>query len=396
MSNLDLLLQASIIVESEKLHVMEKFFAVGRELKLSIGGRVARWRTLQELLLSGESTIISRKERKLGRNDPQLTRYMQDYDSLIAAVIQIYKQEAELLHAVKHEVIDVFMARNEFLRSGGNGAETTTNWEAAAVNSEPAPAGHERQQDMCGAEKRDKPNIDCGVNCDDSPTKCRTTPDSEETVEPKAKTEETLDRGQGLKIRIPLVRQDGPTYRAVEREAPVNGTAINRANLSEPSVKGDEEDASEDVGGLLVEKHKRTGGSVADGNQSAMVGAATTPVRGEDTVASRMPRRHRKRRCCESEGDGVPFKRRRVNWTQDENKVFIGLVKQFQPLGETEMRRRLARHFSPRRTHEQCANHLRILRAKGVLPPGGEAGSNDAVGANVRTDAPVTRSKGSQ
>lgn len=396
MNNLDLLLEASIIVESEKLHVMDKFSAVGRELKSSIGGRVTGWKILQELLRSGESTILSRKERKLGPNDPQLKRYLEDYDSLIASVIQIYTQEAELLHAVKREIIDVFVAKNEFMRSGGNSAEDETKLEGTGLNNQPAPAAGERQESTCGSDERCEPNTSGGADYDDNPTKCRTTPESEEMAEPKAKSQVSVDKGHALKIRIPVVRQDGPERRAVEKEVPVKGTAIRTRNLTEPCSKGDSKDASGDVGLLLVEKYRLSGGSGADGSQSEVGAAEKATVQSEETVASRVPRRHRKRRSFESEGDAVPSKRRRINWTQDENRVFIGLVRQFQPLGEMEMRRRLARHFSPRRTHEQCANHLRILRAKGVLPPGGEAGGNEGGGASVSADAPVTRSKGSQ
>lgn len=61
-------------------------------------------------------------------------------------------------------------------------------------------------------------------------------------------------------------------------------------------------------------------------------------------------------------------KRRRDNWTTEENDVFINLVIENQAMEEMALRRMLAKRFSPRRTHEQCANHLRILRAQGRLP----------------------------
>lgn len=61
-------------------------------------------------------------------------------------------------------------------------------------------------------------------------------------------------------------------------------------------------------------------------------------------------------------------KRRRDNWTEEENVVFMTMVLENGKMEEMDLRRKLARHFSPRRTHEQCANHLRILRAQKKLP----------------------------
>ena len=61
-------------------------------------------------------------------------------------------------------------------------------------------------------------------------------------------------------------------------------------------------------------------------------------------------------------------KRKRDNWTESENLRFIKTVIDNSHLEEMDLRRLLAKSFSPRRTHEQCANHLRILRAQGKLP----------------------------
>lgn len=61
-------------------------------------------------------------------------------------------------------------------------------------------------------------------------------------------------------------------------------------------------------------------------------------------------------------------KRKRDNWTDGENLNFMKVVISNSELEEMELRRLLAKTFSPRRTHEQCANHLRILRAQGKLP----------------------------
>lgn len=61
-------------------------------------------------------------------------------------------------------------------------------------------------------------------------------------------------------------------------------------------------------------------------------------------------------------------KRRRDNWTDEENNEFTAIVLTNQNIDEMSLRRKLARKFSPRRTHEQCANHLRILRSQNKLP----------------------------
>lgn len=61
-------------------------------------------------------------------------------------------------------------------------------------------------------------------------------------------------------------------------------------------------------------------------------------------------------------------KRRRDNWSEDENKAFTRMVLGSLDLEEMALRRMLAKHFAPRRTHEQCSNHLRILRAQNKLP----------------------------
>lgn len=68
-------------------------------------------------------------------------------------------------------------------------------------------------------------------------------------------------------------------------------------------------------------------------------------------------------------------KRRRDNWTEQENGEFSKLVLENQSLEEMDLRRMLAKKFSPRRSHEQCANHLRILRAQGKLPASKEDGA---------------------
>lgn len=61
-------------------------------------------------------------------------------------------------------------------------------------------------------------------------------------------------------------------------------------------------------------------------------------------------------------------KRRRDNWTDEDNNAFLAVVHANAGIGETALRKTLARKFAPRRTHEQCVNHLRILRATGRLP----------------------------
>lgn len=71
-------------------------------------------------------------------------------------------------------------------------------------------------------------------------------------------------------------------------------------------------------------------------------------------------------------------KRKRDNWTEDENNEFMRLVVENASMEEMELRRMLTRRFQPRRSHEQCANHLRILRAQFRLP----AAKEEADGAS--------------
>lgn len=65
-------------------------------------------------------------------------------------------------------------------------------------------------------------------------------------------------------------------------------------------------------------------------------------------------------------------KRRRLNWSAEDNYLFMKIVNENKSIGEARIRRKLAETFADRRTHEQCANHLRILRAQGKLPPAEE------------------------
>lgn len=67
-----------------------------------------------------------------------------------------------------------------------------------------------------------------------------------------------------------------------------------------------------------------------------------------------------------------PKKRKRVNWSQKDNERFMNLVLGNQHLAEVELRRLIACEFRNSRSHEQCANHLRILRSQQKLPPSKE------------------------
>lgn len=67
-----------------------------------------------------------------------------------------------------------------------------------------------------------------------------------------------------------------------------------------------------------------------------------------------------------------PKKRKRVNWSQADNERFMALVLGNQHLAEVELRRLIACEFRSSRSHEQCANHLRILRSQQKLPPSKE------------------------
>lgn len=61
-------------------------------------------------------------------------------------------------------------------------------------------------------------------------------------------------------------------------------------------------------------------------------------------------------------------KRKRENWSKEDNDIFIQLCIDNEGLEEMELRRLIARTFRPARTHEQCANHLRILRQAKRVP----------------------------
>lgn len=81
---------------------------------------------------------------------------------------------------------------------------------------------------------------------------------------------------------------------------------------------------------------------------------------GGINVPVKLPRCGRSRR--------LPPKRRRVNWSLEDNLLFISIVKENRHIGEARIRRLLAETFAGRRSHEQCANHLRILRSQGKVP----------------------------
>lgn len=72
--------------------------------------------------------------------------------------------------------------------------------------------------------------------------------------------------------------------------------------------------------------------------------------------------------------EGVTFvktkahRRKRENWTMADNMVFLEVVSEYPLVSEPDLRRKIAEKFKGRRTHEQCANHLRILRMKGQFP----------------------------
>lgn len=119
-----------------------------------------------------------------------------------------------------------------------------------------------------------------------------------------------------------------------------------------------------------IELERRGVGSPGGGIGSDVSGGAVAvgidEAEGEGDEETRT-----KRRKTRSNGVG---KRRRDNWTAAENDDFLRLVHENEGMDEMELRRMLAKHFAPRRTHEQCANHLRILRAQNKVPPAvGEA-----------------------
>lgn len=92
--------------------------------------------------------------------------------------------------------------------------------------------------------------------------------------------------------------------------------------------------------------------------------------RGDGNRGDARRRPPRERGGGSGSGGGGSERRRRDNWTEQENEVFVDMVTAHLDAEEMDLRRMLARHFAPRRTHEQCANHLRILRNTGKLPRG--------------------------
>lgn len=117
-----------------------------------------------------------------------------------------------------------------------------------------------------------------------------------------------------------------------------------------------------------------TGGSQSSGSQlTGPEGSGVLVVRA-GSESETTPCETGSRRKSSRKGRGGPSKRRRDNWTAAENSSFLALVRQNEGMEEMDLRRMLAKHFAPRRTHEQCANHLRILRAQKKVPPAiGEA-----------------------
>lgn len=108
------------------------------------------------------------------------------------------------------------------------------------------------------------------------------------------------------------------------------------------------------------------GGGIGSDVSGGAVAVGVDEGYGEGDEEARTKRR-------KTRSNGVA-KRRRDNWTATENDDFLRLVHENEGMDEMELRRMLAKHFAPRRTHEQCANHLRILRAQNKVPPAvGEA-----------------------
>lgn len=58
----------------------------------------------------------------------------------------------------------------------------------------------------------------------------------------------------------------------------------------------------------------------------------------------------------------------RDNWTAEENCEFVDIVQTNAGMEEMNLRRMLATKLAPRRTHEECVSHLRVLRLLGRLP----------------------------
>lgn len=61
-------------------------------------------------------------------------------------------------------------------------------------------------------------------------------------------------------------------------------------------------------------------------------------------------------------------KRKRENWSDEDNQEFIKTCNDNEGMEEMQLRRLLTRKFSPGRTYEQCVNHLRILRYSQKIP----------------------------
>lgn len=137
----------------------------------------------------------------------------------------------------------------------------------------------------------------------------------------------------------------------------------------------DEEDEEDDVydcnktlpNKLLRRRERASSSSDEDGKEGGGLHGGDAGRVG--SIAVRMGTRSSRRGRSSCGGNA---KRKRDNWTGEENGVFMRMVVDNLEMEEMDLRRMLARHFAPRRTHEQCANHLRILRAQKKLPPARE------------------------
>eukprot|EP00737_Agarophyton_chilense_P001962 gb/GEZJ01002217.1/.p1 GENE.gb/GEZJ01002217.1/~~gb/GEZJ01002217.1/.p1 ORF type:complete len:366 (-),score=42.41 gb/GEZJ01002217.1/:62-1159(-) len=118
MSNLDLLIQASVLVESKKLHSMDKFEALHGELNASVEARMSTWAAISDLLSSAQCTLHYLKQLKQRKEVHfKMHECEKEFSCILSSVLQLYNQERKLLHAVKRQIIDVFAGKNGLAQS---------------------------------------------------------------------------------------------------------------------------------------------------------------------------------------------------------------------------------------------------------------------------------------
>lgn len=164
---------------------------------------------------------------------------------------------------------------------------------------------------------------------------------------------------------FPVIKRHGPRMSAIRnRSELVRGSDPEDSGSS--NIGGNGNDTSEEHGGKRGGRSEVVAGEDIHGKKRRRSDAiddrarANGPRDGGEGEANGELRKRSSR--------GERSRRRRDNWTSEENSEFLKIVQTNIGMEEMSLRRMLARKFAPRRTHEQCANHLRILRSLGRLP----------------------------